>query len=99
MQIPVLVEPVAGNRYRAAALGYAAEGASKNDALAELTRLLVQRTIEGAQIVYLDLPNAPPPWAEFAGDLRDDPMLEEWKAAMAEYRKEMEERFESLEDS
>ena len=38
----------------------------------------------------------PPPWAEFAGDLKDDPMLEAWKKAMAEYRRKREKQLDKV---
>ena len=99
MQIPVLIEPVAGNGFKANAFGCTVEGKSREDAIDKVQKMLKDRVAAGAQIIYLDVPKPPPPWAEFAGDLRDDPMLEEWKQAMAEYRKEMQQRFEELEDS
>jgi hypothetical protein len=40
----------------------------------------------GAEIVSLELAPEPHPLSEFVGIFKDDPMLEEWKQAMAEYR-------------
>ena len=38
----------------------------------------------------------PNPWAEFAGMFKDDPMIDEWKSAMADYRKKVEDDPEGM---
>jgi hypothetical protein len=89
MEIPVLIEPVAGNGYRARTgdpLGLTAEGASAADALHALQNLVAQRVASGAQLVQLTVPPGRHPWAPFAGTLQGDPLLEDWKRSMAEYR-------------
>ena len=50
MQIPVLIEPVAGNGYRAAAFNYSVEGASKEEAIEKLKKLLKERIAEGRRL-------------------------------------------------
>lgn len=94
MQIPVLIEPVAGNGYRARGgepLAVVVEAPTREEALAKLQEALQARLRNGAEIVPLEV--APPkhPWMEFAGMFENDPLLEEWKEAMAEYRREVEE--------
>ncbi len=91
MEIPVFVEPVAGNGYRAETCGLSADGATREEALSSLNRLLQERVKAGAQIVPLQVPWPEPPWAEFRGFLRGDPMFEAWKQAMADYRRQMDE--------
>jgi hypothetical protein len=89
MEITVLIEPVAGNVYRAKTgdpLGLTAEGATVEDALHALHGLVAQRVAGGAQLVQLTVPPGGHPWAPFGGDLRGDPLLEDWKRSMAEYR-------------
>ena len=44
----------------------------------------------GAEIVPLDVGNETHPWLQFAGMFKDDPMLDEWKQAMADYRDQVE---------
>ncbi|MBL8797101.1 MAG: hypothetical protein JNM56_24585 [Planctomycetia bacterium] len=87
MEITVLVEPVLGNGFRAGALGLSVEGHTRDQALNNLKEALLQRTAAGAEIVKVTLA-ARPPWGEFAGDLRDDPMFDDWVQAMADYRRE-----------
>ena len=89
MQIPVLVEPISGNAYRAsvgAPLTLTAEGRTRDEALVRLRDMIVGRVAEGASIVSLDLLSTDRPWARFAGMLRDDPHFDDWQAAIAEYR-------------
>lgn len=98
MQIPVLIEPVARNDYRAKVsqpFAVSARGATREEALAKLRAKIESRLKNGTQIVGLEVGAAPAPpkhpWMEFAGMFKDDPMLEEWKQAMAEYRRKIEE--------
>ena len=56
MQIPVLVERVAGNGYRARGaepLGFVAEGPTRETALAKLKELVQARLRQGAEIVSI----------------------------------------------
>jgi predicted RNase H-like HicB family nuclease len=94
MQIPVLIEPVAGNGYRARGIepfGLSAEGGTREEALRRLRALIQERVNAGAEVALLDLPGGEHPWAPFAGTLRDDPMLDAWIQAMADYRRKVEE--------
>ena len=92
MEIPVHVEPIAGNGYRARGgqpLPLAAEGPTREAALANLRAQLQARLRNGAEIVSLQLTPAPHPLAEFVGMFKDDPLCEEWKQSMAEYRRQV----------
>ena len=93
MEIPVLVEPVAGNGYRARgeALGASAEGATPDEAMRKLAEVIKGRISAGAQILPLKLPPTVHPLAPFAGMLEGDRMLDAWKAAMAENRRMLDE--------
>src|SRR6266705_3504588 len=95
MEIPVLIEPIAGNGFRAqgsAPLPLSAEGGTPEEALAKLRELLVNRLADGAQIVSIELPSGPHPLAHYAGSLNPgDPLVKSWKESMAEYRKKVEE--------
>jgi hypothetical protein len=89
MQLPVLVEPVPGEGYRATGgepFALVAEGATREDALRKLRSLIESKVSAGAEIVTLDIPVAGHPWVPFAGMFRDDPLVEEWKQTMAELR-------------
>jgi hypothetical protein len=92
MDIPVLIEPVAGNWYRAKCgepLALTAEGATRDEALMKLRRLVEQRMAAGAEVAALSVPekNAGNPWVEFAGMFKDDPYFDEWQEAIAENRR------------
>jgi hypothetical protein len=52
---------------------------------------LQNRLHNGAEIVTLEIAPATHPWMGFAGMFKDDPLLEEWKQAMAEYRRQIDE--------
>jgi hypothetical protein len=92
MQLPVLVETVGQGRYRAEAfapLSVSAEGNSSGEAVQNLRVQIAEMMAQGKQIVMLEMP-APGenPWVKYAGHLKDDPMLAEYQAAVAEYRRQ-----------
>lgn len=94
MRISVLIEPVPGNGYRARGgepFAMMAEGATRDDALQRLRKLIEGKVSAGAEIVTLDVPVAEHPWLPFAGMFRDDPLVEEWKETMAELRRQEDE--------
>ncbi len=97
MQIPVLVEPVANNGYRARVgepLGLSADGATREEALARLSEQVADRLRSGTQLVTLQIPAAPEanPWVDFAGMFKDDPWIDDWKKSVAEYRRKKDSR-------
>jgi hypothetical protein len=89
MQIPVLIEPVAGKGYRARGgepLPLVVEAPTREEALAKFKEQLQARLRNGAEIVSLDLTPPKHPWMEFAGMFKDNPLLQQWKQDMADYR-------------
>lgn len=92
MQISVLVEPVAGNGYRAQGLepfGFSAEGATPEEAIAKVRQLCQARLNGGAEVVTVELGVTPHPWLPFAGMFKDDPDFKEVVEIMAENRRKM----------
>ena len=92
MQIPILIEPVAGNGYRSCGgepFALSAEGATRAEVLAKLQEQLQHRFRDGAELLSLTVPDqlAKNPWTEWAGMLKDDPYFEEWQQAIAENRR------------
>src|SRR5262245_27589672 len=89
MEIPVLIEPMPGNGYRARGcepFALAAEGSTRDEALGRLRVLLAGRLAAGVEIVPLEVAPARP-WARFAGQLNPaDPLVQEWKQAMDQRR-------------
>ena len=94
MKIPVLIEPLPGERFRAsgAAWEMSAEGRTSEEALDRLRQEIQQRLSHGSQVTFLDTEQLAPdsksehPLARFAGCMKDDPLYDEWQAAVAEYR-------------
>jgi predicted RNase H-like HicB family nuclease len=94
MQIPVLVERVKNNGYRARGkepFTVSARGATREEALAKLRAKIQARLKHGTQIVGLEVGAQPHPLAEFAGMFKDDPDFEDVLKIMAENRKKMDE--------
>ena len=92
MEIPILVERIAGNGYRARGgepLPLTGEGPTREAAIAELKKQLQLRLQSGAEIVPIELGDQRHPLVEFVGMFRDDPLIEDWKQAMAEYRRKI----------
>lgn len=101
MEIPVLIEPVQENGYRAIgagglSLGLAAEGETRQEAIDKLGRLVQMRLRQGAEIIPLQLPSEPHPWSQDFGWLQDDPLLPAWRQAMEEYRRQLDQDAEAL---
>ncbi len=93
MQIPVLVERVKGNGYRARGtepFAVSAKGASREEALAKLRTKIQSRLKKGTELVALELGAPAPGWMEFAGMFKDDPHIDDWIQSMAEYRQQVE---------
>jgi hypothetical protein len=92
MQIPVLIEPIAGKGYRARGgepFALSAEGATHEEALTNLKAQLELRLKNGTAIVPLEVSTEPHPLAEFAGMFKDDPYFEEVLQIMAANRRKM----------
>ena len=89
MQIPVLVEKVPGNGFRARGgepFAFAADGATREEAVSKLRALIEDQLSRGTQVVALDLSRSNDKWRPLAGMLADDPLFDEWQAAIEEYR-------------
>ncbi len=91
MDIPVLVEPVAGNGFRAKTgepFALTAEGATREEAVARLRERISKQLNGGATVVSLQVGAAGNPWLEMAGMFdKDDPLVQEWKQIMEENRR------------
>jgi predicted RNase H-like HicB family nuclease len=93
MQIPVLIERVKGNGYRARGtepFAVSAKGSTREEALAKLRAKIETRLKKGSELVGLDIGPQPHPWMKFAGMFKDDPWTEDWVQSMAEYRQQVE---------
>ncbi len=93
MQIPVLVERVKSNGYRARSsepFAVSVRGATREEALAKLRDKILGRLGGDAEVVGLEFPE-PHPWKKYAGMFRDDPLFDDWQKAIAEYRRKVNE--------
>lgn len=96
MQIPILIEPVAGNGFRSRGgepFALSAQGATREEVLEKLREQFHAQLRDGAEMVTLDVAERPfsNPWLEFAGMFKDDPYFDEWQGAIAENRRRMDE--------
>jgi len=99
MQITVLVEPMNGQGFRASCgepFRATAEAATREEVLKKLQDELQARLKNGAEVVTLEVSDKEHPWLKFAGMYKDDPLFDEWKQAMAEYRDQIEKDDDSL---
>ena len=93
MQIPVLVERVKGDGYRAKGtepFALTARGSTREEALAKLHSKIQARLKKGTELVGMEIGHQPDPWIQFAGMFKDDPWIEDWVQSMADYRQEIE---------
>ncbi len=93
MEIPIIVEPAGENAFRASSgglWGLETEAPTRDEAVQRLRELIVDRLDAGAEVFELEIRGREHPLARFAGMLKDDPLLQPWKDAMAEYRRETE---------
>ena len=93
MQIPVLVEQVKGNGFRARGtepFAVSAKGATREEALAKLRTKIESRLKKGTELVALEIGAPPHPWMQFACMFKDDRWMDDWEKYMAEYRREVE---------
>src|SRR6266404_4621428 len=93
MQIPVLIEPIPSNGYRATTglpLVVSAEGATREEALLHLQQAVQSRLSDGAEIAAVEIATKEHPLARFAGMFKDNPLFDEWQQAIADYRQQVE---------
>jgi hypothetical protein len=93
MQIPVLIERIKGDGYRARGsepFAISARGATREEALAKLRAKIQDRLKNGREIVGLEVGAVSHPWLPFSGMFKDDPWIDDWVKSMAEYRQQVE---------
>lgn len=94
MQVQVLLEQVENGRFRATGSGpftFIAEGATEEEATRNYRDEVAARLLNGGKLVAVELPDGAGtihPWLEFAGTLPDDELTQDWRQAMADYRRE-----------
>jgi hypothetical protein len=96
MEVPVIVETVAGNGYRVTgagglSVGLTAECATAKEAINRLAEQIRTRVNAGAKLTDLSVAADIAPWKQDSGYLLDEPLYEPWREAMAEYRRNLDE--------
>ena len=90
MQIPVVIEPIPGNRFRAKCgtpIPMMVEGDSAEESLRLWQEKYAAILPADAEVVRVESASGNlPPWAKFIGDLKDDPLVEVWRDCLEEYR-------------
>jgi hypothetical protein len=94
MQIPVIIERVANNGFRARAgepMPVSAEGATPEEAVNKLRAAIDSQLKNGKTLRLVDIATDNP-WLALAG-MHDpnDPLVKEWKQEIVAYRQEVEE--------
>jgi hypothetical protein len=101
VEVPVIIEPVTGNGYRATgagglSVGLTAEGATAAEAIDRLAEQVRTRLSAGAKLAELSVAADAAPWKQDAGYLHDEPLYEPWREAMEDYRRKLDEDPEAL---
>jgi hypothetical protein len=93
MEIPIIVEPTGENAFRASSgglWGLEIEAPTRDEAVQKLREMIDRRLDAGAEVFGLEIRGQAHPLAQFAGMLKDDPLLQPWKDAIAEYQRKTE---------
>jgi hypothetical protein len=90
MQIPILIEKIEKNGYRATAgflFDFTVEALTRDEVLHKARAAIAEKIRGGAEVVQLDLP-LDNPWLRQIG-IQDpnDPFIQDWKAIMEENRR------------
>jgi hypothetical protein len=101
VEVPVIIETVAGNGYRVTgagglSVGLTAEGATAAEAIDRLAEQVRARMDAGAKLTELIVDWGSATWMQDAGYLRDEPLYEPWRDAMEEYRRKLDEDAEAI---
>src|SRR4051812_879334 len=91
MQIPITVESIGSDTFRAQGvppLAVMAEGRTSDEAVAKLSEKIRADIADGIELVKVEPREGQNPWVAMAGSLKDNPLLDEWRAAIEEYRRQ-----------
>ena len=92
MQIPIVIESLPGNRFRAkstTALPLMVEGNSAEESLRLWRERFASMLPSDAEVVAVEQPASEShAFAKFIGTLKNDRLVELWREGVAEYRRE-----------
>jgi hypothetical protein len=90
MQVPVVIETIGEGQFRAKSFPpftAVAEGKTTEEAISKVRAELNKEVEAGKSVVMVEIGTQKEnPWLAIAGSLQDNPLVDEWKAAMEEYR-------------
>jgi predicted RNase H-like HicB family nuclease len=91
VEIPVTVGPTPLGGFRAESpspFTVVAEGSTREEAVAKVREEL-NKQLEQGQIVLIEVGSKEVnPWLRMAGTLKDNPIVDEWRGAVEEYRRQ-----------
>jgi hypothetical protein len=90
VQIPIVVERIENNGYRARSgepFALTAEGQTADLAAKNLEDLIAIRVKDAVKVMTLEVPGNSHPWMPMAGMYENDPLFDEWQAIIAERRR------------
>lgn len=92
MQIAVAVEPIPLGGFRAESappFKVVAEGSTREEAVGKVRHELNRQLEHGKELVMIEVgAGVENPWLKMAGRLKDDPLFDEWRAEVEEYRRQ-----------
>ncbi|HZV06584.1 MAG TPA: hypothetical protein VE999_16000 [Gemmataceae bacterium] len=95
MKVPVLIELIPGEGFRATAglpFNLTADGKTRDEVLQKIRSLIDAKLSAGAEIVELEFPMPENPWLRGIGTLDlEDPLVKEWIQIMEENRRKADE--------
>jgi hypothetical protein len=94
MQIPVLIEPIGANNFRARCgepLPLTVEGSTADEAAQKLKEMLHSKLQNGAALTVLEIDPTCNPWSRVAGMYANNPRYDEWQNLVAENRRKADE--------
>jgi hypothetical protein len=90
MQIPVVVESIGNNHFRAQGpepFGFAAEGSTSDEALQNLRSQIEHSAATGKQVLMMEVPQGTVgPRADIIGIFKDNPLFDEWQKTIGQRR-------------
>jgi predicted RNase H-like HicB family nuclease len=93
MELPVLLEPLPDGGFRARSgdpLVLTAQGDSPDSALRNLRNLIETRVAGGTRLTTIEVPSLEAGSHPGAGMYRDEPLFDDWRAAIDTYRQAIE---------